>query len=239
MRQAIDRQNPVHRRGNKAMVVLIASLFIAVCTLSAARTADIIRDYTVANVVRTSDRTNDAGRYLPPWNRVEIWGASFKTKPIIGDDVTAVAFVPGIQPLTLTISDVIAEEACVDDEPTRWRVELEPVTRTDFFDATPVDGDRAEETPFDVAVLYPAVAAVSRVDRQGIDPADIPDGFARAHVRGAIDFAGDGRPEVLFIDFCTKMSERTLDPAQCEYLSSRTYVRSTGRWDRVDEIQPC
>jgi len=222
-----------------AALSLVSFLMPAVLPFSAGQAAENVRDFAIARVIRTSDQTNEAGRHLPPWDRVEIWGISFKTKPMIGDRVTVVVLAPGLPSLGLTIRNVAAQVACVDDDPPRWQIELDPVTRADFFAASPIDDDRAAETPFDAAVLYPAVPTASRVDRRDIDPASIPDGLNRPNVSGAVDLTGDGRPEVLFLDFCTKVSERALDPSQCDYHSSRTYVRSTGQWDRFDEAQPC
>ena len=137
IRQSTLWRNLVPRWRRMAALSLVSFLMPAVLPFSAGQTAENVRDFAIARVIRTSDQTNEAGRYLPPWDRVEIWGISFKTKPMIGDRVTVVALAPGIPSLKLSMRNVAAEVACVDDEPPRWQIELDPVSRADFFDASP------------------------------------------------------------------------------------------------------
>jgi hypothetical protein len=196
------------------------------------------RAFATATVARYSGHTNQAGLHLPPWDRVEIWGVAFKDKPAIGAPVTVIPFAAAVPPMTLSVASVAGGESCAGEEPP-WLVGLEPVTRTDFFDAAPVAADRAAAYPFDVAVVYPAAESAAYLAPADIDEAAMPDDFGRSHIHGAVDLSGDRRADVLFIKYCTKRLERDQPYTQCDYVSTRTYHRTSGGWRVVDETQPC
>jgi len=205
---------------------------------AAASGMDDGRAFVTAGVVRYSQRTDRFGLHLPPWDRVEIWGLEFKDEPAIGAPVTVVPFAAGILPVTLTVAAAAAGETCAEEEPP-WLITLSPVTRADFYDAVPVTKERAAAYPFDVAVIYPAAEDAAYVAPADIDPTDIPDGFGRIHIRGAVDLDHDRHADVLFVNFCTKAHERDQPYTRCDYVSSRTYLRAAGDWLVVAETQPC
>ena len=217
---------------------LTACLAMAACMPASAQSKAKV--YTDGTVLRWSENKNKHGRMQPPWTKVEVTNIGMKRRPNKGELVTVVPFALKIQPLTLKVTGTKKGTKCIDSEPDWWEVKLEPVTRKDFYAASPVAKDRAQEYPFDVAVLYPAARTARFVARASVKRGDVPKRFGRHNIVAGVDLTGNRQPDILYLKYCTKAYERQKPYWRCEgYTSSATYARRRGRWRKIDSSGPC
>lgn len=161
----------------------------------------------------------------------------FSKKAAVGDKVTVIPLRVSLAPIDLKIVRIFRwENACDESLPAEWEFELEPVRAPKFFEAKAVEG-RVEERPFDVCVIYPAVAGARALSAGHLKPGALPRGVTPQTVAAAIDLNGDGRPEVVITSFCCGDEGR---PAEsCDLTCGKTFRRTRGAWRLIDTSTPC
>lgn len=189
------------------------------------------------SVWRTSEKKDQTGGYLPPWKTVMIANVfGFKKEPAIGSEVTVIPVVVDIAPFNLKIIETKRGAVCAANEPPWWEVELEAVTRKEFFDIGALP-DRHEEYPFDVCVVYPAVEFVYAVPKEQLKKEMLPPAIFINTVTSAIDLTNDGKPDALIAEFCCREPSKVFP--DCDYTCGKTYLKVKGAWKLVDESSPC
>lgn len=184
---------------------------------------------------RRSEHVGQHGEMLPPWNEVVVTNIfGFKKKPARGAKVTVVPLDVGLEPFELAITNTKPGPQC--GEPSWWEVELAPVKNRRLFAIRPRAG-RAEEFPFDVCVLYPAVRIARQIPRVQLRTKSLPRGISIPTVKAAIDLTNDGLPDALLVEYCC--ADPRKPPGDCDYTCGRTYRRMDGVWRLVDRSSPC
>ncbi len=159
-------------------------------------------------------------------DRVEVTPVVFDRQPPPGSEVWVLPYPRG-EAVRLKVRAVEPAAAAPG-----WLVHLEDAARTPLrnLQAPP---DRRPEAPSEVAVLWPAAATTPRAVA-GVT-GDLPAGVAPATVNVAVDRDGDGRADLLLVEFCC--GDRGAH-ADCEYLCGETWQRAGGSWHRCSSWQP-
>lgn len=188
-------------------------------------------------VLRISDNKDEDGWFLPPWKEVKITNLyGFKTKPVVGDRVTIIPLDVDIAPLELRIVKTEKREGCDEQSPPWWEVELELIKQKVFFDIAPRP-KIAEQYPFDVCVIYPAVRFANQVRRASLSRTMLPTGIAIKTVKAAIDITDDGKPDVLVVDYCCGNPRKSAEG--CDYTCGKTFKKIGNTWKLIDTSTPC
>jgi hypothetical protein len=185
-------------------------------------------------VWRISDNKDASGSILPPWKTVKVTNIfGFRRRPVVGGIATIVPLDVDIAPLNLKIVAIKEKSECGSRW---WDVELESVSEKSFFEIAPA-ADRAQEFPFDVGIVYPAVKAVRQIKREALRPHMLPPGVALDTVKGAIDLTSDGVPDLLLVDYCCQDPEK---PARaCDYTCGKTFKKIGRAWRLINRSSPC
>ena len=124
--------------------------------------------------IRNSQTKNDSGRMIPPYHSAELTAGLTKA-PVIGDKVTVVPLIDGIEPFLLPIrsSDSKSEGCSEEDQEEYWEVSFEPIRSKRILEISAIEG-RADEFPFDVFVIYPAVDFARQIPAGDLRPEDLP-----------------------------------------------------------------
>jgi len=195
-----------------------------------------IRSIAEVSIWRTSDRKDQHGSYLPPWKEVKVANIFFKEKPTAGSKVTIIPLGVGIAPFDLKIAKAEKKEfGCDEREPYAWAVELELITHQEFFEIAPLP-NRREEVPFDVCVIYPAVAVARQLKKGQLRSGMLPKGISINTVTAAIDLTNDHKPDVLIAEYCCNDSSKS---DECDYMCGKTFKKVRSIWKLIDEYAPC
>jgi hypothetical protein len=188
-------------------------------------------------VWRISDNKNEYGRFLPPWKEIRIANIfGFKKRPVVGRRVTLIPLDVDIPPLELRIVKIAEKEGCDRKSPTWWDVELEPINKRIFFDIAPRH-NRAEEFPFDVFVVYPAVRLAQQIKMDRLRESMLPRGVSINTVKGAIDLTRDEKPDLVIVAYCCRNPRKSADG--CDYRCGKSFKKINNRWKLVDTSKPC
>lgn len=196
--------------------------------------ASNIEFYGSALLNRNSTTKNDSGRMIPPYYSAEISGGLNK-EPHVGDDVAIIPLIEGIEPFFLAIrSAEMKSEACSDGE--YWEVKFDPIKSRKVLDAKPREG-RADEYPFDIFLIYPAVDFAKNIAATDLQTKDLPNGIVPIVVHVAIDIDADGKPDLLEVHYCCGKPRKPA--AECDLTCTKMYRKFAGKWKLTDEDQPC
>lgn len=188
-----------------------------------------------AMVWRISENQDKNGSYLPPWTEVKV-STFFETKPIADSKVTVIPLEVNIAPFDWQIAKSEKKEfGCDDAKPYAWEVELKPFTQQEFFSIAPLP-NRAQEYPFDVVVLYPAVEFARQLKKEQLTEQMLPKGTSLNAVKAAIDVTNDQKPDVLMLEYCCH--DATI-AEECDYTCGKTFKQVNGKWKLIDEYSPC
>ena len=190
-----------------------------------------------AMVWRESDQKDTHGHSLPPWKEVTVTNAFFSTRPLVGTDVTIVPLGVSIATTNLRIVKVTKQEKTCDGLPLLWETELEPIKLKEFYTAKPTV-DRADDTPFDVIVVYPAVKVAQPLAKHSLTKAMLPRGVFINTVKAAVDLTNDGQPDIVITEYCCREPRKTPND-QCEYICSKTFKKVAGVWKLINTSSPC
>ena len=189
-------------------------------------------------VWRRSDNKDEDGNFLPPWKEVEITNVyGFNKKPVVGENVTVIPLDVDINPLELRIVKAEKKENPCDEQlPALWEVELEHINQKVFFNIPPRP-KRAEQYPFDVIVIYPAIRFANQLRRASLSKNMLPNGVAINTVKAAIDLTDDGKPDVLVVDYCCGNPRKSAE--NCDYTCGKTFKKIGNTWKVIDTSAPC
>jgi hypothetical protein len=185
---------------------------------------------------RISDKKDTHGSYLPPWKEVRIANIFFKLKPSAGSKITVIPLDIGINPFDLKIVKAEKQKfGCDESLPEWWEVELEPITRKEFFEVS-APPNRREEVPFDVVVIYPTVKFAHQIKKEQLAKDMVPKGVSINTIKAAIDVTNDQKPDILMAEFCCNDSSKT---EECDYTCGKRFKKVNGRWKLIYEYAPC
>jgi hypothetical protein len=171
------------------------------------------------------------GKRTPVWGtgtvtfekgRVEvrhIW--HFKRPLPKGRTVTVVPFFPGLRSINLKVVEArVAKDECTGDP--YAKLTLSPIRRKAYVAAARRSSKHGELSR--AAVLHPARRIAAFVPKRLIKKRDLPRGVKHDAIQGAVDFTGNGRPDLLYVT----VGE-----------GSGVYLRSPSGWKRVRLSEPC
>ncbi|HEX8846482.1 MAG TPA: hypothetical protein VF791_17675 [Pyrinomonadaceae bacterium] len=195
-----------------------------------------VKNVTQEMVWRESDNKGDDGD-LPPWKKINI-DARLNEKPEVGEKVTVVPLDVEISPFDLKILKLTEENKSCDQKKhvPWWLVELEEITRKEFFEIKAIAG-RREEYPFDVCVIHPAVEFARQLKKEQLTKKMIPAGISINTVTAAIDLTNDQEPDVLVVLYCCR--DTTKEARDCDYTCGKIFKKTRNGWKLIEEHQPC
>ena len=193
--------------------------------------------FRIETVFRRSDRQDEHGRGLPPWNGIEPLAFSADREPQIGQYVTVVPLEVNIPAFNMRIVSAEKKRDECDDNnlKTYWESKTEGLNFREFFEAKPI-AERAEEYPFDVVIIYPSVKYARAMGGKQIDKATLPKAVSPRTVKAAIDLTNDSIPDLLIVEYCCMNRARSTN---CDLTCSESYRRSARGWRLVSSNRPC
>lgn len=191
---------------------------------------------TTGLVRRTPVSRSPNGEARPPWRLVEITKVGFKVNPKAGAMVTVVPLTGKAPSFSLSVVDSARKPACGRPRKPWFSVLLSSVDSAELkaIDPWPY---RGEDVPIDVAVLFPEVKGARFIERKDVPQSDIPGGFLRRTVHGAIDLDGDAKADVLILQYC--WSDPKMIFPECNAVTGRVYRRVKGKWKLIGKPTPC
>ncbi|MEX8505742.1 hypothetical protein [Leptothrix ochracea] len=224
----------------KIQVCLLVML-VTYTPCSAGTTAPVdapeIQSVAVGEVWRKSEHRNNVGNFLPPWKEISITNIfGFKQKPMIGTKVTVIPLAEGVHPLELRIVKTNLKSGCTERGPKWWSVELEPITREEFF-TVPPNRNRGNEFPFSVAIIYPSVTSAQLQAKSQLSRENLPKGISLNTVTAAITLMNSENPDVVITEYCC--AEPNKSEEACDYTCSKTFIKVDRTWKLVDSSTPC
>jgi hypothetical protein len=188
-------------------------------------------------VWRISDTKGESGNFLPPWKEIQITNISgFDKKPVVGEKVTVIPLDVDIPPFELSIVKAEMRQGCSEQSAASWEVDLEPIKQKIFFDMAP-GPNRAEEYPFDVSVIYPAVRFANHLKRESLSRNLLPKAITMKTVKAAIDLTNDGKPDVVVVAYCCGDPRKSAE--DCDYSCSKTFKKIRNTWKLINTSSPC
>lgn len=184
-------------------------------------------------VWRSSETTNSAGHFLPPWTNVEVSVGGLNQAPQLGDPITILPLGVEIAPFDLTV--IAAEGVGCGDAEQSWNLTLSSPTLPALYNAEAI-GERRGDVPFGVVALYPAVANGRLLNGRSLTPAQLPPGILSNTVRAAIDLTANGNPDLVMTYHCCSMMTMSTD---CEYHCGEEYRLGPEGWMLIEAWNPC
>ncbi len=202
-------------------------------------TAPDVRAFSPGDVMRSSGRQDASGISQPTWTEVTINAGSFNVQPRNGASVTIVPLEVDVAPIQLKIVKVTRQrDECTGEGKISWGVELEKIQERSFWEQRAVAG-RSEETPFGVLVIYPAIRDARAIKRNSLKSEMLPRGVKPATVNAVVDVDNDGKPDLLWVNYCCDTPTRAGNDSNCELTCGRTYKRGSNGWKLIDTFEPC
>jgi hypothetical protein len=206
----------------------------------------VIKNFGVYGVLRNSDNVNQHGQQLPPYKEVKIYSIYWKDKPKLNEKVTVIPLNFDFEPFELSIANVTKTtneytESCGNnDKEVFWKVELEKLTQRQFFEMKSIDEKRAEEYPFDVFVIYPAVKFARQLKQTELTKQTIPNDSSVSEVSAAVDLTNDGTPDLIEIRYCCSGRNMSPDDPNCDYSDCGELWKKFGNsWKKIHSWSPC
>ena len=151
-------------------------------------------------------------------------------------------------PLNVTLTAVntsvtrttVIQNPCSDALPRLYDTEFAPLTESAWLTLpTPVAGKRfSENVPFDVCVIYPAVAAARSLNRDLLDAALLPKKVPLANIVLALDINGDDTPEILLVEYWCDNPQAP--HGACDLTCTAVYRRQADdTWYLIETQTPC
>lgn len=198
-----------------------------------------VMDFGVFDLLRSSSNKNESGRMVGPFAKAEVI-VSLGVEPKTAEKVTVVPLGTNVDPFQLTIrSSEKKEEPCSDtDKKVFWDVETEPITAKEILEAQALAG-RADEFPFDAAVIYPSVPFAKAIESGKLTAEMLPQGVPPSVVEAAIDLDNDQKPDLLQTTFCCSKPGQKPDPESDCMMCSKTYKKTNGKWTVINSATPC
>jgi len=195
-----------------------------------------VQSFTQVDVWRESGVKDKHGFDLPPYNKVNLNIFDFDNKPTVGEKVTVVPLEVNVAPIELKITKATESEGCDKNSPHYWEIELEPITRREFFEVSAIP-NRREDAPFDVCIIYPAVEFARQIKKEELTKEVIPDGITIRTVTAAIDLTNDLKPDILIAQYCCQDSTKPRE--ECDLTCGKSFKKVNDKWRLVEESRPC
>lgn len=195
-----------------------------------------VQSFTQTDVWRESTVKDKHGFDLPPYTKVNLNIFEFDQKPGVGEKVTVVPLEVNVAPIELKILKATESGGCDKSSPRNWQIELEPITRREFFEVSAIP-NRREDAPFDVCIIYPAVEFARQIKKEQLTQEVLPDGITIRTVTAAIDLNNDLKPDILIAQYCCQDSTKPRE--ECDLTCGKTFKKVNDKWMLVDESQPC
>lgn len=198
-----------------------------------------VKDFETIVFFRKSNFENEDGRMTKPFYEAEIQ-TSLKNKPKIGEKITVIPLQVKLEPFQLAIVKTEKKEKpCTeDDKEFYWNTELEKVTDKEILDINPIK-DRADEFPFDVAIVYPNVGFAKNIESTMLSQAMLPKGVSLKTVKAAIDLDNDGKPDLIEAVYCCSNPTETFNAENDCYTCQKTFKKINNNWKQINFEQPC
>jgi hypothetical protein len=121
------------------------------------------------------------------------------------------------------------ENPCSEALPKLYETELRPITSQVWLTAA---------APFDVCVIYPAIASARSLKLEALQAAQLPPKVNPANIAAALDTNNDQQPDVLLVEYCCDKPQA--DRKTCDLTCSAVYVRDAkGQWRIAETQTPC
>jgi hypothetical protein len=200
---------------------------------------DVI-NFDVQNLFRNSSQKDESGRNKPPFVDAEV-NFSLDQEPNIADKVTIVPLNVDIEPFQLSILkfEKVENAGCDNTKIKRdfiWNVELEKINNKEILEINPIKNNHPK-FPFEVFLIYPAVKFAKNLPSEELKPEMLPKGVTNFTVKAAIDLTNDNNPDLLYVEFCCKDKNESLD--NCDYNCIQWYKKVNGIWKLFDDAIPC
>jgi hypothetical protein len=187
-------------------------------------------------VSRTSPTRNAHGLHWPPWTSAKV--STVVPRPAkVGDAVLVLPLAP-LAPVTSKVARVQAQPAIDAGGPT-WVIDID-VTNRAFLEAKS-RGERSDEVPFDVVVVFPAIEGARLVPRKTA-LADLPRAASASAstLKAAVDLTGDGKADAALFEYCgDHPAERFTTDLRCGFRCQATFLRLGGKaWALVADECP-
>lgn len=191
----------------------------------------------VGVVRRTAVARGPDGIPRPPWKRIDITGVGFRSAPKSGTTVTVVPFSPKTQAFELKVETVRRGGICAPNRTPWHAIGFAPANRPDLGKVAPYPY-RAPDVPIDAAVLYPVAKKARLLPASSVKQTGMPKGFLQKTVRGAIDLDDDGRPDLLFLEYCCR-NRTTVFPSCLATCGTVFRKDESGNWKVLGRPGPC
>jgi hypothetical protein len=198
-----------------------------------------ITDFAVVDVLRKSNKENEYSRMIKPFYEAEI-GIGLDKEPKIGEKVTVIPLQVNLEPFQLSITKTEKKEVPCTGERKEfyWNTDLEIVTNKEILEIDPIK-NRAEEFPFDVAVIYPKVDFAKNIKNSELSKDMLPNKVAVNTVVAAIDLDNDGKPDLLETVFCCNNPSDTFNEKNDCYTCQKTFKKINNNWKETNFEKPC
>lgn len=198
-----------------------------------------VSEFGVYPFGRRSDKTDSSGMMIAPYKHGEIVNIFFNVKPKLREKITVVPVQADLPAFDLEITK--AEKSDFLDcnvEPAAYAtaIELERITDKKWLEIEPIP-NRAGEYPFDVFLIYPRVAFAKRIEPNQLKKSMLPKNVYLNTVTGAVDLTGDGKPDLLEINFCR--GNEKVGAENCDYSTGQIFKKLNGVWKSVKYIESC
>lgn len=229
-------------KSKKSMRILLAGLLLSLAgdavraQLKESVPMPRIQTIGTGTVWRGSDNKDQHGNALPPWKQITIANVGFKQRPLTGIKVTIIPLDVSIAARDLAILKIKKGASCGGSNRAWWELELEPIQQSEYFEIMPNPKRRAE-TPFDVAIIYPAVKNARQLLRNDLKQSMLPKGISLNTVKAAIDLTSDGIPDVLIVEYCC--GDVSKASGECDYTCGKTFRKVRNSWKLIDTSSPC
>ena len=121
------------------------------------------------------------------------------------------------------------ENPCSDALPKLYETQLRPIKDKSWLNTS---------APFDVCVIYPAIASARALKLDALQSAQLPPKVNSANITAALDTNNDQQPDVLLVEYCCDKPEQ--DRKACDLTCSAVYVRAAnGQWRIAETQTPC
>lgn len=199
-----------------------------------------VKNFDVRDLRRISSNTDISGLNVPPFVNAEI-GIYLDQEPKIGERVTIVPLKVDIEPFQLSILHFEKQKnaSCDNTKIKRdfyWSIDLERIASKEILEIKPIT-DNNQEFPFEVFTIYPAVTFARNMPPEELKSDMLPKGVTIFTIKGAIDLTSDKTPDLLYLEFCCKNKNESLQ--NCDYNCIEWYKKINGAWKLVDDAIPC
>jgi len=199
-------------------------------------------EVTTGVVLRTPTTRAADGTARPPWTRVDIAKVGLRGEAEKGKPATIVPFSEKADAFALKIVDAQKRNSCAATGKPWWALTLAPAKQKALQSVAP-NRYRDADKPIDAAVIYPAQKDALFIEPLLIPKSTIPDKFLPKTLVGGVDLNGDGKSDLMFLEYCCR--DRTKTVPECIATCTRVYWLKKDEktkmesWKLIGRLAPC